>query len=96
MHLQNQIVCIRTRDEMGSEVCQHLRKRSAGRIGGLPQFTTPPLLREEPPGPDGGEGFHAFLGLLGIVTVFEGRIGSECGNLSFQSDDAMRIGLGCA
>src|SRR5512137_1852542 len=54
-HLQDEIVGVRARNEIGAEMLNHLVEGLAESGCGAPQFLAPPLLREQPAGPHHAE-----------------------------------------
>src|ERR1022692_4570262 len=92
-HLQDKVVGISTRDEVGAEIVQYLLERGAGRRRLAPQLPPPPLLREQPRCPHCRERLQALGRRSLVVTVLERGIGRQRGDLPFQSHYTVRIVL---
>nr|GFC87434.1 hypothetical protein [Tanacetum cinerariifolium] len=95
-HLGNEVVGVGPGDEVRAVVIQHLLEGGVGLFVAAPQLFAPPLLREKPARPDGGEGFEALGGRRGVVTIVESGIGGEGRNLALEAHHAVRIVFGRA
>lgn len=92
-HLPDQVVGVRTGEELRRVARHGLVEGGAGRHLAAPQLAAPPLLRVQPGEPDQGGGLDAAGGLGGVVAAGKGGVGRDRRDPAVEADDAVAVGL---